>query len=178
MFAEIEDFLAVSPPPPEKARVLSTILVAEITGDLAADAGAGNQRQAGQLAYLGAAGQHVLSHRGRIRSSTGSRVLATFDAPGQAIRCAVAIRDDSAARGVGLRAGIHTGEVDIVGDDINGISVHIADQITTLAQPGQILTSRTVKDLLTGSGIGFAEVGAYELAELGDRWPVYVVTGA
>jgi DNA-binding SARP family transcriptional activator/pimeloyl-ACP methyl ester carboxylesterase len=178
MFAEIEDFLAVSPPSPEKARVLSTILAAEITGNLAADAGAGNQRQAGQLAYLGAARQHVLSHRGRIRNSAGSRVLATFDAPGQAIRCAVAIRSDSAARGIGLRAGIHTGEVDIVGDDINGISVHIADRITTLAQPDQILTSRTVKDLLTGSGIAFAEVGAHELAETGDRWPVYVVTGA
>ena len=177
MFAEIEDFLAVSPPPPEKARMLSTILAAEITGDLA-DAGAGNQRQAGQLAYLGGARQHVLSHRGRIRDSTGSRVLATFDAPGQAIRCADAIRTDSAARGIGLRAGIHTGEIDIVGDEINGISVHIADRITTLAQPGQILTSRTVKDLLTGSGIAFAKAGAYELAETGDRWPVYVVTGA
>jgi DNA-binding SARP family transcriptional activator/pimeloyl-ACP methyl ester carboxylesterase len=177
MFAEIEDFLAVSPPPPEKARVLSTILAAEIIGDLAG-AGAGNQRQAGQLAYLGAARQHVLSHRGRIRDSTGSRVLATFDAPGQAIRCAAAIRNDSAAPGIGLRAGIHTGEVDIVGDEINGISVHIAERITTLAQPGQILTSRTVKDLLTGSGIAFAKAGAYELAETGDRWPVYVVTGA
>ncbi len=176
MFAEIEDFLAVSPPPPEKARVLSTILAAEIIGR--AGAGAGNQRQAGQLAYLGAVRQHVLSHRGRIRDSTGSRVLATFDAPGQAIRCAAAIRSDSAARGIGLRAGIHTGEVDIVGDEINGISVHIADRITTLAQPGQILTSRTVKDLLTGSGIAFAKAGAYELAETGDRWPVYVVTGA
>jgi DNA-binding SARP family transcriptional activator/pimeloyl-ACP methyl ester carboxylesterase len=176
MFAEIEDFLAVSPPP-GKARVLSTILAAEIIGDLAG-AGAGNQRQPGRLAYLGAARQHVLSHRGRIRGSTGSRVLATFDAPGQAIRCAAAIRTDSAARGVGLRAGIHTGEVDIVGDEINGISVHIADRITTLAQPGEILTSRTVKDLLTGSGIAFAKAGAYELAETGDRWPVYVVTGA
>ena len=177
MFAEIEDFLAVSPPPPEKARVLSTILAAEIIGDLAG-AGAYNQRQAGQLAYLGAARQHVLSHRGRIRDSTGSRVLATFDAPGQAIRCAAAIRNDSSACGIGLRAGIHTGEVDIVGDEINGISVHIADRITTLAQPGQILTSRTVKDLLTGSGIAFAKAGAHELAETGDRWPVYAVTGA
>jgi DNA-binding SARP family transcriptional activator/pimeloyl-ACP methyl ester carboxylesterase len=176
MFAEIEDFLAVSPPP-GKARVLSTILAAEIIGDLAG-AGAGNQRQPGRRAYRGAARQHVLSHRGRIRGSTGSRVLATFDAPGQAIRCAAAIRTDSAARGVGLRAGIHTGEVDIVGDEINGISVHIADRITTLAQPGEILTSRTVKDLLTGSGIAFAKAGAYELAETGDRWPVYVVTGA
>jgi class 3 adenylate cyclase len=92
--------------------------------------------------------------------------------------CAVAIRDDSAARGIALRAGIHTGEVDIVGDDINGISVLIADRITALAQQGQILTSRTVKDLLTGSGIAFAEVGAYELAESGDWWPVYAVTGA
>jgi class 3 adenylate cyclase len=178
MFAEIEDFLAVSPPLPAKTRVLSTILLAEITGDLAADAGAANQREAGKLAYPGAVKQHVLSHRGHIRNSTGSRVLATFDAPGQAIRCAIAIRDDSAARGIGLRAGIHTGEVDIAGDEINGISVHIADRITTLAQPGQILTSRTVKDLLVGSGIAFAEVGAYELAETGNRWPVYVATGA
>jgi DNA-binding SARP family transcriptional activator/pimeloyl-ACP methyl ester carboxylesterase len=159
MFAEIKDFLAVSLRLPAKTRVLSTIMLVELTDP-------------------GAARQYVLAHRGRIRSSTGSRVLATFDAPGQAIRCAIAIRDESAGRGIGLRTGIHTGEVDIVGDEISGTSVGIADRIITLAQPGQILASRTVKDLLVGSGIAFVEVGAHELDEPGNRWPVYEATGA
>ncbi len=103
--------------------------------------------------------------------------MATFDAPGQAIRCAATIRDDVTALGIVIRAGIHTGEVDLVGDDIAGISVQIAGRVAALAQPAEILVSRTVKELVTGSDISFAERGSYELNHPGEPWPLFAVAG-
>lgn len=126
LFSEIEDRLAAARGPGEPARVLTTILLAA-----GVDGGMASSR--------------VGSHRGVVRSSNGERILATFDAPGQAVRCAAAIRED-AATGVGFRAGIHTGEVDLAGDGIAGLSIEIADRVGASAQPGEILVSRTVKD--------------------------------
>ena len=102
--------------------------------------------------------------------------MATFDAPGQAIHCAAAIRDDAIAAGIQVRAGIHTGEVALAGEDIAGPSVQIADRVAALAQPAEILVSRTVKDLVTGSGIVFAERGSYPLNGPADEWPLFAVT--
>jgi class 3 adenylate cyclase len=104
-------------------------------------------------------------------------LLATFDAPGQAIRCAAAVLDDAAALGIQLRTGIHTGEVDLVGDDITGPSVQITDRVAALAGPAEILVSRTVKDLVNGSGISFTERGSHELSGAGDQWPLFAVAG-
>ncbi len=117
------------------------------------------------------------SHRGRLRKSTADSILATFDAPGQAIRCAVAIRDDAAAHGIQLRAGIHTGEVDPVGETIAGISVNIAESVAARAHAGEILVSRTVKDLVVGSGISFTHRGSYQLTTT-DHWPLFAVNAA
>jgi class 3 adenylate cyclase len=103
-------------------------------------------------------------------------VLATFVAPGQAIRCAAALRDDAAARGIQLRAGIHAGEVALIGDDIAGASVHITHSITALAQPSEILVSRAVKDLVLGTGIVFTDRGVHELSGIADSWPLFAVT--
>ena len=162
---------------PHRARMLTTIVFAEAAHDTTAEGGRRppaarpltSARLPGSTCALTAAAFATAPKRASWRPSTH---------PDKQSAVRATIRDDAAALHIQLRAGIHTGEVDIVGDEINGISVHIADRITTLAQPGQILTSRTVKDLLTGSGIAFAKAGAYELAETGDRWPVYVVTGA
>ena len=104
-------------------------------------------------------------------------MLATFDAPRQAIRCAAAVREDAAAAGVSVRAGIHTGEVDLVGEDIAGPSVQIAGRVATLARPAEILVSRTVRDLVAGSGITFAERGSHALNGPPDEWPLFAVTG-
>ena len=104
-------------------------------------------------------------------------MLATFDAPGQAIRCAAALLADAAAAGIRVRAGIHTGEVDLVGEDIGGASVQITDQVATLARPAEILVSRTVKDLVTGADISFAERGSYPLNGPAEDWPLFAVTG-
>jgi class 3 adenylate cyclase len=103
-------------------------------------------------------------------------LLATFDAPGQAIRCAAAVLAEGAAAGLQLRAGIHTGEVDLVGEDIDGASVQITGTVAALARPREILVSRTVRDLVAGSGITCAARGRYLLAAPAEEWPLFAVT--
>lgn len=156
LFSEIEDLLAAAQGAAEPARALTTILLATgVNADLASS--------------------RVRSHRGVVRSSTGDRILATFDAPGQAVRCAAAIRDE-AATGTRFQAGVHTGEVDLADDGIAGLSVEIADHVGASAQTGEILVSRTVKDLVVGSGISFVDRGSYALVATDDRLPVFAVT--
>ena len=133
--------------------------------------------QPGHLDAHGAAiSQRVRTHRGRLRESTAKSILATFDAPGQAIQSAAAIRADAAAHGIQLRAGIHTGEVDLAGDQIGGISVEIVRRVTAHAQPAEILVSRTVKDLVIGSGVSFADRGTRELGAIPGHWQLFAVT--
>jgi class 3 adenylate cyclase len=158
---EIEDFLASAPHPRDPDRVLAAILVTDARQAPAAD--------------------RVHLHRGRlIITTTGAGVLAAFAAPGQAVRCAAALRDDAAAQGFQLRAGIHVGEVDPIGGeaDIVGPAVHITRCIAALAQPGEILVSRAVKDLVVGTGISFADRGEHELSGVSDQWQLFAVTGS
>ena len=173
LFDEIEDFLTGTSHRRDPDRVLATILLAEaVDPDRASDL-----RQPGHLdAHSAAISQRVRSHRGRLRESTAQSILATFDAPGQAIQSAVAIRADAAAHGIQLRAGIHTGEVDLVGDDIGGISADIVRRVTAYAQPAEILVSRTVKDLVIGSGVSFAGRGTHELGAIPGQWQLFAVT--
>jgi DNA-binding SARP family transcriptional activator/pimeloyl-ACP methyl ester carboxylesterase len=161
--AEIAGFLAATAQPGDPDRVLATILRTKLAE--VADHG---QEQAGSL---------VRGHRGRLIRTTADGILATFDAPGQAIRCAAAVREGAAAAGIQVRAGIHTGEVDLVGEDIAGISVQITDRVAALARPAEILVSRTVKDLVTGSGITFAERGSHALNGPSEKWSLFAVTG-
>jgi pimeloyl-ACP methyl ester carboxylesterase len=161
--AEIAYFLAATAEPGDPDRVLATIL-----RTTPADVDDHGQEQASGL---------VRGHRGRLIRTTADGILATFDAPGQAIRCAAAVREGAAAAGIQIRAGIHTGEVDLVGEDIAGISVQITDRVAALAQPAEILVSRTVKDLVTGSGITFAERGSHALNGPSDEWSLFAVTG-
>ena len=166
---EIENFLASAPRRGDPDRVLATILLAEAVDD--------GHHPAGQLGSREApGGQQVRSHRGRLITTTRASILATFAAPGQAIRCAAAIRDDAAARGIQVRAGIHAGEVDLSGEDIAGISVHVTRCITALARPAEILVSRAVRDLVLGTGISFADRGPHELSGIPDPWPLFAVT--
>ena len=164
--AEIADFLASTSPPGRPDRVLATILYAKTV-----------DRRAEAAPVESAAGDLVRGHRGRLIRNRADGLLATFDAPGQAIRCAAAVLADAAAAGIAIRAGIHTGEVDLVGEDISGASVQITDRVATLARPAEILVSRTVKDLVTGSGITFAERGSHVLDGPSEKWPLFAVTG-
>jgi DNA-binding SARP family transcriptional activator/pimeloyl-ACP methyl ester carboxylesterase len=161
LYAEIADFLARGSHPGDPDRVLATILHVQA-------AGAGPPREP-------SAGQLIHSYRGRLIKATADSLLATFDTPGQAIRCAAAVLDGAATAGVTLRAGIHTGEVELAGEDITGISVQITRQVAALAQPVEILVSRTVKDLVTGSGISFTERGSHTLNGGGEPWPLFAV---
>jgi class 3 adenylate cyclase len=178
LYAEITGFLTQTSHRRDPDRVLATILHAKIASDRTTMAGYEGQRAApGTLAAPEwVAADLVRSHRGRLVQATADGILATFDAPGQAIRCAAAVRDDAAAAGIQVRAGIHTGEVALAGGDIAGPSVQIADLVAALAQPAEILVSRTVKDLVTGSGIVFAERGSYPLNGPADEWPLFAVT--
>jgi DNA-binding SARP family transcriptional activator/pimeloyl-ACP methyl ester carboxylesterase len=178
LFDEIEDFLAGTSHRREAHRVLATILLAEAVHSTAQPDKASGRPQAAHLdAHSAEISQQVRSHRGRVRESSAQSILATFDAPGQAIRCAAAIRADAAAHGIQLRAGIHTGEVDLAEDQIGGISADIVRRVTAQAQPTEILVSRTVKDLVVGSGISFADRGSHELTGTADRWPLFAVIG-
>ena len=106
-------------------------------------------------------------------NTSGDGFLAMFDGPQRAIRCAMAIRDAVQALGIEVRAGLHTGECEIRGDDIGGIAVHIAARVSALAAPNEVLVSRTIKDLVAGSGIDFADRGTHTLKGIPDTWQLY-----
>jgi DNA-binding SARP family transcriptional activator/pimeloyl-ACP methyl ester carboxylesterase len=178
LFDEIERFLTNSLDRRDPGHVLATILLAEVTdGTTHADMASDRPQAAHLDARSAAISQRVRSHGGCLRESTAHSLLATFDAPGEAIRSAAAIRADASAHGIQLRAGIHTGEVDLLSDEITGISVDIVRRVTAQAQPAEILVSRTVKDLVVGSGVSFADRGSHELTGTADRWNVFAVTG-
>lgn len=105
--------------------------------------------------------------------STGDGVLATFDGPGRALRCAAAIRDAITSLGLDIRVGLHTGEIELRGDDIGGIAVHIAQRVEGMAQPGEILVSRTVVDLVSGSGLEFTDRGTHTLKGIPGEWQLH-----
>jgi len=116
-------------------------------------------------------------YRGKEVRITGDGFLATFDRPARAIRCADVIRSDVRALGLEVRIGLHTGEYEIQGDDIGGIAVHIAAQVMSGAGGGEILCSRTVKDLTEGSGLSFEDMGEHELRGVPDPWQLFRFAG-
>jgi class 3 adenylate cyclase len=177
LIAEIAGFLAeFSAAGQLPDRVLTTILRATTAGTAGASGTAGAVRGA-EDEIPGPAGDLVRGHRGRLIRTAREGILATFDAPGQAIRCAAAVLEDAAAAGIQIRAGIHTGEVDLAGEGISGASVQITDRVAALASPAEILVSRTVKDLVTGSGISFADRGRHVLDGPSEQWSLFAVTG-
>lgn len=115
----------------------------------------------------------VAAYRGRIVKPTGDGILATFDGPARAVRCAAELLDAAAAQGITLRAGLHTGEIEIRPTDVTGIAVHTANRIATLAGPSEILVSRTVVDLTAGSGLQFEQRGEHQLKGVPGTWPTF-----
>jgi DNA-binding SARP family transcriptional activator/pimeloyl-ACP methyl ester carboxylesterase len=167
MFAEIERFLTEAPRQAEADRLLTTIMCLDTLGSIATPATVG--------AYSAAMG-HVQSYRGRVIRSTDARILATFDGPGRAIRCAAASRDTATTLGIQVRAGIHTGEAEILGYDVSGTCVDITERLTDHARPAEILVTRTVKDLVAGSGITFADRGSHSISETPGKWRLFAAT--
>jgi class 3 adenylate cyclase len=160
--------------PGQARRLLATVLFTDIVGSTERAQATGDRRWRELLdAHDEAARRLVAQEGGRRIKSTGDGVLAVFDGPGRAIRCAVALRRELEGLGIEIRAGIHTGELDVTDDDVGGIAVHIAARIVATAGSGEILVSRTVRDLVTGSGIALEDRGTHTLKGLSDPWQLF-----
>ena len=105
-------------------------------------------------------------------------MLAVFDGPARAVQCTCAIRDGVEALGIAVRAGVHTGEVELRGDDVAGVAVHIGPRVASLGAAGDVLVTRTVTDLVAGSGLEFVDRGEHDLKGLPGRWQIYAVDSA
>ena len=164
---EIEDFLTGTRSAPEHDRVLATVLFTDVVSSTQRVAELGDGRWRDLLdAHDRVADDEVSRFRGRVIKNTGDGILATFDGPARAIRCAASISESVRSLGIEIRAGLHAGEVELRGDDIGGIAVHTAARVMGEAGPGEILVSSTVKDLVVGSGIEFLDRGEHELRGL------------
>jgi class 3 adenylate cyclase len=176
---EIEEFLTGVRHAPEPDRVLATVLFTDIVGSTEQAIAVGDRRWLDTLARHDAVvRQELVRHRGREVKTTGDGFLATFDGPARAVRCASAIVQAVRPLGLEVRAGVHTGECELVGGDVGGIAVHIGQRVSALAGPGEVLASSTVRDLVAGSGLTFESRGEHLLRGLPDEWRIYAVVGA
>jgi class 3 adenylate cyclase len=174
---EIEQFLTGVRRPTISDRVLATVLFTDIVGSTkhAAELGDGAWRALVERHDMLARAE-VERHRGRFVKSLGDGMLATFDGPSRAISSAIAIRDGVRALGLDLRAGLHTGECELLADDdIGGLAVHIGARISSLAGPGEVLVSSTVRDLIVGSGQALTDRGEHELKGVPEPWRIFAV---
>jgi pimeloyl-ACP methyl ester carboxylesterase len=175
---EVREFLTGVRVAAEPDRVLATVMYTDIVSSTERASALGDRRWRDLLDAHDAAFRHQLEvHRGHEVKMTGDGLLATFDGPARAIRCAAALRDAAAGLGIEIRVGLHTGEIEVRGDDIGGIAVHIGQRVQALAQPSEILVSSTVKDLVVGSGIEFEPRGEHELKGVPDTWRLFAVAG-
>jgi class 3 adenylate cyclase len=171
---EIEEFVTGYRASLSPERALATVLFTDIVGSTEMAA------QMGDLAWRDLLERHNMTvrseverSRGRVIGTQGDGFLATFDGPGRAIGAAHSIVDALSPLGIMVRSGLHTGEIEILGDDVAGLAVHIGARIAALASPGEVLVSRTVKDLVVGSGIEFEDRGSHSLKGVPDEWQIY-----
>ena len=178
VLVEVEEFVAGTRTAQPVDRVLATILFTDIVDSTHHAAEVGDTQWRRLLdKHDEISRSEIARFRGRPVKGTGDGFLATFDGPARAIRAATAIEERVAEIGIEVRAGIHAGEIELRHDDIGGIGVHIAARVAAEAGPGEVLVSRTVKDLVAGSGIMFAERGTYTLKGVSEDWDLYAVAG-
>jgi class 3 adenylate cyclase len=171
---EVEVFLTGQHAPHDADRLLATVLFTDIVDSTRHAAEIGDRRWRDLLDNHDALVRRQIERfRGRTVKGTGDGVLATFDGPARAIRCACAIVEGARQLGVELRAGLHTGECEVRGDDLGGIAVHIGARVAAMAAPGEVLASSTVKDLVAGSGLRFADRGTRVLKGVPGEWQLY-----
>jgi class 3 adenylate cyclase len=179
VIGEIEEFTTGIRTFPEPDRVLATILFTDIVDSTVHAARLGDRQWRALLAEHDRLVRTSLARSGgREVKTTGDGFLATFDGPARALRAARSIRDAAASIGLQIRAGLHTGEIELVGDDVAGVAVHIGSRVASLASAGEILVSSTVKDLVAGSDIGFTSRGAHTLKGVPGKWRLFAVTAA
>jgi class 3 adenylate cyclase/pimeloyl-ACP methyl ester carboxylesterase len=173
ILSEVEEFITGVRPPPLRDRVLATVLFTDIVSSTELLAQRGDHAWRRLLDHHDAAANRIVAdHRGRVVKHTGDGILATFDGPARAVRCGAALIAAAASSGITLRAGLHTGEIELRSTDVAGIAVHIASRIAALADPNELLVSRTVVDLTAGSGLEFAPRGEYHLKGVPGTWPI------
>jgi class 3 adenylate cyclase len=174
---EVEEFLTGSRPPRSIDRVLATILLTDIVESTEKVKELGDQTWKKLLVKHNEIVRKELARfRGREIKSTGDGFLCTFDGPARAVRCASSIRDKVQELGISIRAGLHTGECELIGDDdIGGVNVHIAARIESIAKADEVIVSSTVKDLVSGSGINFGDLGMHSLKGIPDQWRLFKV---
>jgi len=176
---EVQEFLTGVRAPPDHDRVLATVLFTDIVGSTERASVLGDRDWKELLErHDGLIRQELGAFRGVEIHTTGDGFLATFDGPARAIRCARSIVDAVHQIDLQVRAGIHTGEIELMGDQVGGIAVHIGARVAALADADQVLVSGTVKDLVAGSGIAFEDRGSHRLKGVPGEWQLFAVIGA
>jgi pimeloyl-ACP methyl ester carboxylesterase len=177
IFDAVEEFVTGVPPAEIPNRVLMTVLLTDIVGSTEIAAAVGDHAWRRKLdRHDEIVRRYVERYQGREIKSTGDGFLAAFDGPARAVRCAQAIVDAVTALDLDVRAGAHTGEVELRDADIGGLAVHIAARVAALAGAGEVLTSRTVKDLVAGSGIAFTSRGTHALRGVPGQWELFAAS--
>ena len=175
-FQEVAEFLTGEQPDVADDRVLATVLFTDIVDSTRRAAEIGDRDWHALLDAHDAVVRVQLNRfRGREVNTSGDGFLAMFDGPQRAIRCAMSIRDAVQSLGIQVRAGLHTGECEVRGDDIGGIGVHIGARVSALAGPNDVLVSSTLRDLVIGSGLEFDDRGAHELKGVPGEWHLFAV---
>src|SRR5262249_37432897 len=176
LIGEIEEFLTGVRHAPEHDRVLATVMFTDIVGSTERAADVGDRRWADLLqSYHGVVRQERGRQRGREIDTAGDGFFAAFDGPARGVRCACAVADSVRRLGMDVRAGVHTGECELVGDKLGGIAVHIGTRVAAAASAGEVLVSSTVKDLVAGSGLRFADRGNQMLKGVPGEWRLFAV---
>jgi pimeloyl-ACP methyl ester carboxylesterase len=179
VLAEVEDFLTGVRPTPDPDRVLATILFTDIAGSTEKVATLGDHRWREVLdAYYGLARDELTRYRGRELDTAGDGFFAAFDGPARAIRCALAIVAGARTLGLEVRAGVHTGECEVIGTKLGGIAVHLGARVAALASAGEVLVSQTVKDLVAGSGLRLEDRGLRALKGIPGEWRLFAAVPA
>jgi pimeloyl-ACP methyl ester carboxylesterase len=174
VLATIEEFLTGTTHVVEPDRVLATVMFADIAGSTERAAAIGDRAWRGELErFYGLVRGELGRHRGREIDTAGDGYFATFDGPARGVRCAQAIAREVKRLGLDVRAGLHTGEVEVLGGKISGIAVHIGARIAGKAAPGEVIVSNTVKDLVAGSGLQFEDRGVHALKGVPGDWRLY-----
>lgn len=174
---EVETFLSSTLGSARRARrALASVLFVDVVTSTERAASLGDRRWRDVIeTYHDLVRRQIVRFDGQHVGTEGDGVVATFPMPADAIRCACSMTEEVRALGVDIRAGIHTGEIEILADDVAGIGVHIAARVMSVAAAGEVLVSRTVSDLVTGSGIAFEDRGEHELKGVPGRWPLFAV---
>jgi class 3 adenylate cyclase len=172
----VEEFLTGVRPIPEPKRVLATVLFTDIVGSTEQATRLGDRRWRELLNVHDELARRLIEEfGGQLIKTTGDGILATFDGPGRGIRCAAALRDELRSIGLQIRVGLHTGEVELRDGDVGGVAVHIAARVMAAASPGEVVTSRTVRDLIFGSDIAVEDRGEHALKGIDGSWQLYAV---